>query len=871
MRELKTSNIRSVFQKKKHLISKVFLPTFIISLSLFGIIKVASASATTWAGNGTNNGFCATTTSDSTVTGQNWLFILTSPGTGPWTLTAHFSPATNPDPITVTGVQQGNGSIHFTVNTAVGAQLLSASATNGTEGSVLTVSDCVVGRGTSTVTTTLHDASHNIVAVGGSVSLGTVMHDLATVTPSGTTAPTGNVSFTFFSNGSCSGDGTSAGVVALNGANPGIAHPSNSTSALSAGSYGFKASWPGDTNYSGNTSSCENFTVSPAQLNVTTDIHNASHAIVTSVPLGSIVHDTANLTGSVSGFATPAVTFTFFSNIGCTGGGTSVANTGADEGNTSLVRSAASSALAAGSYAYKASVAGNTNYLGDDSDCEPLTVNRAQLTVTTNVHNAAHNDITNGSVPLGSVTHDTATVTGGVNGFALPATSFTLTTGYTGTCANGSAVANNGTENGAVKSADSTALGAGVYAYRASVASDSNYIGGDSSCEPFTVNKAQLSISTLVHNAAHQDITNGNIALGSITHDTATVSGAVSGFTVPTDVSFTLTSSYTDSCDNGAAVANNGTEGSAAKSADSAALGAGSYAYRASIAGNDNYIGADSSCEPFSVNKAQLLVTTDIHDANHQVVTTVPSGSVVHDTANVAGVVNGFTPPTVTFTFYNNNSCTGEGTPVANTGPDEGNTSLVRSAASSALSAGFYSYKASVAGDTNYLGDSSDCEPLTVSAGATRTLGFWQTHFTFTNSIAGNFNSPLWVICANSSPARIIDSQGELYGGFYASIPKTSSGSKRSSLDQARMQLMQQLLAAILNNLAFGGGGGSTLITNAKTAYCTGTQSQILNYVSLLDTFNSSGDSVSTTQNTGSADPKATKASADLAAWDLLP
>lgn len=642
---------RNAAPKKKPLATKKsflvkFATTFVVSLSAVGLFLVAPASATDWTGNGTTNGFCNSTSSNPSITGQNWLFILTSPGTGPWTLTATFDPATTPSPITANGAQQGNGSVHFTVNTAAGAQLKSASATGGTDKSNLVVSHCEVGRGSSATSTTLHNASEQVVSVGGSVPLGTVMHDLATVTPSGTIAPTGNVTFTFYTNSACEGNGTAAGTVALNGANPGVAHPSNSTTTLTPGNYAFRASWPGDTNYQGSTSDCENFTV-----------------------------------------------------------------------------------------------------------------NKAHLSITTAVHDTSHVDKTNGSVPLGSVMHDTATVTGGVNGFPLPAVSFTLTGSYTDSCANGAAVANDGTENGAVKSANSTALGAGSYAYRAVVASDDNYIGSTSVCEPFTVNKAQLNISTIAHDATHHDITNHSVALGAVTHDTATVSGGVAGFPVPTSVSFTLTSNYTHTCSNGAAVANNGTEDSAYKSADSSPLAAGSYAYRASVSGNENYIGADSSCEPFTVNKAQLTVVTNIHDTNHHVVTTVPSGSVVHDTASVSGAVAGFATEAVAFTFYTNNTCTGQGTSVANIGHDEGNATLVRSANSAALAAGFYAYKGSIAGNNNYLGDDSDCEPLTVNA-------FWCSPGFWKNALDKNRTGVLNYLLANAGGLDLkTTTYGSVVGG----------------------------------------------------------------------------------------------------------
>ena len=117
-------------------------------------------------------------------------------------------------------------------------------------------------------------------------------------------------------------------------------------------------------------------------------------------------------------------------------------------------------------------MASNDNYTGATSDCEPFTVVKAPLTITTEVHNAAHADITNSTtVPLGSIVHDTANVTGGVSGFALPAVSFTLTTGYIDTCASGVAVADGGNEGTLNRSANSASLAAGKYAYRAVVAS----------------------------------------------------------------------------------------------------------------------------------------------------------------------------------------------------------------------------------------------------------------------------------------------------------------------------------------------------------------------------------------------------------------
>jgi hypothetical protein len=121
------------------------LPLLLLSVGLttFAFVGTAAAEPVDWKGNGADNGFCNDVSQDPSVPQgqQSWLFILTSPDTGPWTLTTSFQ---NSTPGPVDGVQQGNGSVHFTVLTSAGDKLLSASATNGTDKSVLTVSHCGV-------------------------------------------------------------------------------------------------------------------------------------------------------------------------------------------------------------------------------------------------------------------------------------------------------------------------------------------------------------------------------------------------------------------------------------------------------------------------------------------------------------------------------------------------------------------------------------------------------------------------------------------------------------------------------------------------------------------------------------------------------
>ncbi len=119
---------------------------------------------------------------------------------------------------------------------------------------------------------------------------------------------------------------------------------------------------------------------------------------------------------------------------------------------------------------------------------------------------------------------------------------------------------------------------------------------------------------------------------------------------------------------------------------------------------------------------------------------------------------------------------------------------------------------------------------------------------------------------------RPLDTIGKVLGGFWSNIPTKSNGkTKRSDLDKARMQLAQQLLAAILNNEAFGSSpSGGVSIDQAKAAYCGTNIAAIQAAHSAMAAFNESGDSGVFTPG-ASANGKQAKTAADLAFWDPLP
>ncbi len=571
---------------------------------------------------------------------------------------------------------------------------------------------------TPTVTTELHKADHSVVAVGASVPLGTTMHDMVTVTGS---LPTGSVVLNFYNNGTCTGTplATSGSLSLTNGS---VDATGFAQGPLAAGTYGFLAHYNGDRHNTPADATCEYFTVSQSQLTVNTKVHDANHNDVTnsSISLGSVVHDTSKTSGGVAGFTVPATTFTFYANGTCSGDGTAVTNTGADEGDAASVRSAASNALLAGSYSYKASVAGDANYLGDNSDCEPFTVNKANTSVATAIHLGSDHatDVQGTTIALNSSIHDKATL-GGQVGSIAPTGSLDYKFYLNGTC-DGTPYNTDSALALGSESSTYSSLAAGHYSFLASYSGDTNYNSSTGTCESVEVVKSNTTTTTQVHDASHNDVTNTSVALGSQVHDSASVATQVGSFTITGTVTYTL---YNNGTCNGSVLSTQqvavGTESSV-----TAALASGNYSYKAVYSGDTNYNGSTGDCEPFSVSKSDLTVDTELHTADESVVavtSAVALGTTMHDKATVGGIASGFAPANnVTFTFYTNGTCDGSGT-AAGSVALAGNVAHP-SSSEGPLTPGDYSFSASIAGDANYNGGTSSCEPFSVSKAGTTTV-----------------------------------------------------------------------------------------------------------------------------------------------------
>jgi hypothetical protein len=167
--------------------------------------------------------------------------------------------------------------------------------------------------------------------------------------------------------------------------------------------------------------------------------------------------------------------------------------------------------------------------------------------------------------------------------------------------------------------------------------------------------------------------------------------------------------------------------------------------------------------------------------------------------------------------------------------------------------------------------------------GVTRTQGFWATHtklaqpawFGGTSSTYPSYTFPGVAntpgIGDNLICSRPVDTLGKLMGGFWSDISKKSTGAKRTTLDQARMQLLQQLLAAELNASAFGSvpAGGTGMFAKWETALCGTDQKAIQIALQGAASFNTAGDSQLFTPGT-SADSKYARSVANIAFWDVI-
>jgi len=274
-----------------------------------------------------------------------------------------------------------------------------------------------------------------------------------------------------------------------------------------------------------------------------------------------------------------------------------------------------------------------------------------------------------------------------------------------------------------------------------------------------------------------------------------------------------------------------------------------SFGYAPSVWGTDCTAGGTITLQP-GENKTCTITNDDIAPQ----LTVIKH--VINDDGNTA-VAGDFTM-TVTGTNVSSASFPGSESPGTTVTLNQGTYS-----ANEISNAGYTETLSADCSGTINVGETKTCtitnndKPM-----PTRGQGFWQTHTTYTLSKVGS-----WTL-----GTKTINSTN-VFSAFYVSIPKKSNGTKRGALDQARIQMLQQWVAAKLNCAAFGCNATVTTLTNnAATAWTSGTASQILSYATQLETYNNSNEAI-VIAGQGRATPQAsqTQAASGFVMWDLLP
>jgi hypothetical protein len=473
-------------------------------------------------------------------------------------------------------------------------------------------------------------------------------------------------------------------------------------------------------------------------------------------------------------------------------------------------------------------------------------------TTVTTLHKPNGDTVANGSqLDLGSSIYDTAAVTSFPTPTGAPAATGTVTfTLYSGTCGSGSPLLSS--NNVALGSSSDTfgPLAAGDYYIVAVYSGDSRYAGSTGACEPFHINKGDLTLSTTLYTGNTQ-IPDGGQAPANLTlpivYDTASASNTNPNIAPSGTVTFTFFNNINCTPTGSAA----GTAGIAnAISANQGPLGAGSYSFLATYAGDPNYNDTAASCEKFTVTTVTIIKSS-----------------------------NG-KPATFNFTL---GSLTPSVTTTAGT-PNQGTTTVV--VTSGQLTLGETSQNGWVlvniscpapngtATFTAVAGTNTTCSVENTATGATRTQGFWASHTDFSNNMWNTY-----VASANNNfcgtktiTATTGAGTNQLMGAFWASINTKSDGTKRPDIDQARMQLAQQLAAAMLNKYALGADDQGKVLA-AMTAYCTTSTTStavtaIKNQVGILSSWNATGDSVPLTFPYQHATPNTSKLQANIAYWN---
>ncbi|MGD0195713.1 MAG: hypothetical protein ABSC35_12720 [Candidatus Dormibacteria bacterium] len=526
------------------------------------------------------------------------VFFLWAPGTcGSPNGTPVF---TDSEPVTTSTLINSTVTSATYVPKVVGTYQWTAEITVNADGSI---ENGPTACGDEPVTVNQHGSSISTTPSNGNgASIGTDITDSAHVTGDN---PTGTVTFWLYgpndpncavSQVAAAGSLQSWTETLDSSGNASVPAPGYTTNA--DGTYNWVATYSGDSNNVGATSSCgaESVVISKNNSSITTDQSNQGGAIV-----GTTIKDTAKVTGN-----NPSGSVTFFlygpNDTNCVNNADSGLKwlqswtVTLDADGKASVPDPGYTTTQTGRFQWVAHYSGDANNTDAWSTCgnEPVKIDQASPTIVT---------VASSGGPVGTQIHDTAQVSGGDN--PTGTVTFNLYSPSNPTCSaneNGNGAVQSVTvtlgSDGSASSAISpyTTSAVGTYNWIAVYSGDANNNGASTSCKDESVNSG-VDPSAITTTAS----AGGNT--GTVIHDTATVTGSSSltgtvtfSLFAPSDATCTGTALFTSTVPLGA--------GGVATSANfSATTIAGTYNWMASYSGDSTVSGATSKCgsEPVSI------------------------------------------------------------------------------------------------------------------------------------------------------------------------------------------------------------------------------------------------------------------------------
>lgn len=566
----------------------------------------------------------------------------------------------------------------------------------------------VLAISSTTTTVTAHNDKHGTIT---SSEAGRPVHVAVTVR-SAAGNPTGSVKVSWFqATASCKGDSVASTTVALS--NGVVDATTLVATPLTPQSISFRADYGGTADFSPS-STCIGVTITKATPSMTTAVHDAAHNTVTFVYVTQAAHERVSVAGAAA-VPTGTVTIELLTGTDCTG--TMVTRT---------VRTLGASAVVEGSNAffgtpnagsYRATYSGDAVYNGRTGTCRPIEWRKATPSLTLELHNGTnHTQVLTAIIP--SSLHPKATITGPLGtpsggtwrvysynaedcggtqiGFAL----LPLTTGSV--------------DDSAINLSDLSAPG--IASYQTRYTGDDKYLQGNSQCVDVGM-KALVEVTLDVHDEDHGVVSSATIF--DAIHGATTVSG---DFDTPTGTVEIRLYGATGCSSSFETISRSLSAGAVDDAAATFVLeSTTARSMMVHYQGNFDYVSNESICRAISVGKATPSVQAQVHDAAHQVVSSVGLGTTVHARVTAGGVAGGPTPAgSVSVAFFAGDTCSGAAVAGSDKVSLSGGAADIVAFTQAPAIPGTYAFRPQFAGDTSYNTTSGPCATFVVLApGAT--------------------------------------------------------------------------------------------------------------------------------------------------------